>query len=81
MNQAILKVRTFRGPVEVLAEELRIIKVLEAEKREIESSRKELDADKKTFEEETEVIRNHMRQKVSSEKYLLKHESLVIEQK
>src|SRR5215469_8111189 len=68
-------------PVEVLAEELRIIKVLEAEKREIELSRKELDADKKTFEEETEVIRNHMRQKVSSEKYLLKHESLVIEQK
>ena len=40
-----------------------------------------LDADKKAFEEETVVIRNHMRQKVSSEKYLHKHESLVIEQK
>src|SRR5215469_12965818 len=40
-----------------------------------------LDADKKAFEEETEVIRNRMRQKVSSEKYLLKHESLVVERK
>src|SRR5215469_9687650 len=62
-------------PAVVLAE------VLEAEKREIESSHKELDADKKAFEEETEAIRTRMRQKVSSEKYLLKHESLVIEQK
>src|SRR5215469_4849978 len=40
-----------------------------------------LDADKKAFEEETEVIRNRMRQKVSSEKYLFKHESLVVERK
>ncbi|MGC2572215.1 MAG: hypothetical protein WA364_11945, partial [Candidatus Nitrosopolaris sp.] len=68
-----------------LAEELRIIKVerdtLEALQREIEESRLVLDADKKAFEEETEVIRNRMRQKVSSEKYLLKHESLVVEQK
>ena len=62
-----------------LDEELR--KVLEAEKLEIESSRMVLDADKKAFEEETEVIRSHMRQKVSSEKYLIKHESLVLERK
>src|SRR5215469_18753699 len=62
-------------PAVVLAE------VLEAEKREIESSHKELDADKKAFEEETEAIRTRMRQKISSEKYLLKHESLIIEQK
>jgi len=74
MNQAILKVRTFRGPVEVLAEELRIIKVLEAEKREIESSRKELDADKKTFEEETDVTRASSPWK----KPQVHHDSLVI---
>src|SRR5215469_1786392 len=55
-------------PAEVLAE------VLEAEKR-------ELHAEKRAFEEETEVVRTRMRQKISSEKYLLKHESLIIEQK
>jgi len=61
-----------------LAEELRIIEALQ---REIESSRMGLDADKKAFEEETEAVRTRMRQKISSEKYLLKHESLVLERK
>jgi len=55
--------------------------VLGAEKREIEEGRMGLDAEKKAFEEETEEIRTHMRQKVSSDKYLLKHESLIIERK
>ena len=43
--------------------------------------RKELHDEKRAFEEETEAVRTRMRQKISSEKYLLKHESLVLERK
>jgi hypothetical protein len=59
-------------------EELRIIK---AEQDSLEEDRMELDADKRAFEEETEAIRQKMRQKISSEKYLLKHETLLQQQK